>query len=73
MRNWSGSLRTRVPFASKREGGPRPVAWYRNILNQMEEISGIAGPRCGGKAPDTGRISLDSGAIETRRLKEKKI
>ena len=34
----------------------------------MDEISGMAGPRCGGKQADTGRISFDNGAMDTRRL-----
>lgn len=44
--NMSGSLRSREPLESSREGGPWPVTWYRYSLNQMELTSGMAGPMC---------------------------
>ena len=44
--NISGSLRSREPLESSRDGGPWPVTWYRYSLNQMELTSGMAGPMC---------------------------
>ena len=37
-------------------------------MNQTEDTSGTGGPKCGGKHPETGRISFDNGAMETSNL-----
>ena len=59
-----GSLVGLDPFGRSKDGGPFWVTWYRYILNQMDDISGIAGPKCGGKllAETSGRISFTKGA-----------
>ena len=42
--NGLGSVLSRVPLVNKRDGGPHFNLSYSHNLNQMEFISGIAGP-----------------------------
>ena len=65
-----GSLDILNPLGKRSDGGPDEAWWYKNILNQTEDTSGVGGPKCGGKFPVTGRISLVSGAMDINNLKQ---
>lgn len=70
--NIFGNFLSLVPFTKSKEGGPFFTLEYKNNLNHTEFTSGMAGPMWGGVQLDIGRISLLNGAIDIKRLGEKK-